>query len=1046
VKQDSENGQGSAADRSERRLLTVLCYDLVGSTDLLRKAGAEEYHELISAFQAEARQALTARSGVLLADAGDGGIALFPWEIDAKDAASLAIHAGLDLVEACRELGVERRRSDLHVRVGIASSIALLHGERVAQAAPDSVTALALALATRLQSMAEPDTVLASNRTRSLARRSHVFARQGMRQLKGFEESESVWRVLGRRREVDRFLAFGRINAPLIGRADELRSMRAAWDRAVAGHGGVVLIEGEAGIGKSRLLRELRRQARRQRTRVLQFQCLPGAADSTLNPMLQTLPGFDGGPSRWSSVQDVAALFKRYGVDDPDVVDVFAFLLGAADAAGGALKDAAHDVVQQRVDWAVQRALELVCAGGPALLAVEDVHWIDPTSRRLLRKVAALAGRCPLLLVLTTRPKAADEWLRIAGLDHIRLRSLDPHETRLAVAGMRPSAATPAAPDLLESIHRITGGMPLLIEEICQWMVENPGRGEAQLATAIAPDGSSILQAILDVRLGPLGRAREVAQAAAVAGPRCNLSLLCAMLPDLDAVSIADALQQLSEVGILAAVKSAADETFGFRHALIQETIEGALLRKPRRGFHRRLYAAVSDRPDLAPWITPATLAGHAEQAGLIEEAIGRFVAAGVERSARSAMAEAQSLLEHALELCERIDGSDLRERLTLSALAALGPVLTSTEGSGSPRAQKLYDEGVEIARRRPPAERAALFPLYWGWWFTGADVDNKRAQELLDELKDVDDPEIQLQLRHCVWAVDFYLGRHERCVGAVNAGMSLYGGGHGRGSVTLFGGHDAKVCGLSHRGLSEWLTGRVGSALRSVREACDWALETGHVGSIAHAYHNLAMLHCYRRDFPALRAAIDDFRRLTAKHSLRSLAATFEIFEGWCIGNAGDARQGQEKIRKGLAVHAELQTPEDYPVYCSMLAELLAQTGQIEEGLELLSRAEAQAEQSGHRYWLAALYHRRARLLAARGAEDAALAAALGKSLEIALAQNALSLLLDAFRTLVSLGVSPALEARYRPAVEQARSLLETDSAAMVNPEPVPPRRRVVG
>ena len=914
MKPESDNGQGSPADRSERRLLTVLCYDLVGSTDLLRRSDVEEFHELISAFQAEAKEALTARSGSLLVEMGDGGVALFPWELDAKDAASLAIHAGLDLVEGCRRFGLARRRTDVHIRVGIATSIALVHGARAVQT-PESVTALALALATRLQSMAEPDTVLVSNQTRGLARRSHAFVRQVTAQLKGFDESENVWRVLDRRRDVDRFLAFARLNAPLIGRAEEMRAIRGSWDRAVGGTGGVVLITGEAGIGKSRLLRELRRQTRQQRSRVLLFQCLPGAADSTLNPMLQSLPGLDAEHGRRLWVRDVADLFARNGVDDPDVINVFAFLLGAVDADGSALKDAAPDAIQQRIGWAVQRGLDLICARGPVLLAVEDVHWIDPTSRRLLLNVAERIDRYPLLLVMTTRPKPAPERLGVTRLNHVRLHSLDLDETRRAIAGMRPSALAPVAPDLLDSIYRITGGVPLLIEEICQWMIENPGREEAPLATATSPDGASILQTTLDVRLEPMGRAREVAQAAAVAGARFDLPLLRPMLPDLDPVFIAGALEQLSDAGILAPLKPSPDAAYGFRHALIQETIYSALLRKPRRAFHRRLYTALAADRTLAPWITVAALAGHAEQAGLLEEAIGRLVAAGVDCSARSAMAEAQSLLEHALALCERIEDPDLREQLRLSALAALGPVVTSAEGPASPRAQKLYEEGIEIARRRPVAERAALFPISWGWWFTGTDVNNKRAQALLDELKDVEDSEIQLQLRHCVWAVDFYLGRHESCVGAVNAGMSLYGGDHSRGSGTLYGGHDAKVCGLSHRGLSEWLTGRVASAVGSVTEACAWARETGHVGTIAHAYHNLAMLHCYRRDFAALNVAIADFRRLTAKHSLRSLAATFEIFEGWCIGNAGDPELGQEKIRSGLAVHAELQTPEDYPV-----------------------------------------------------------------------------------------------------------------------------------
>ncbi len=302
--------------------------------------------------------------------------------------------------------------------------------------------------------------------------------------------------------------------------------------------------------------------------------------------------------------------------------------------------------------------------------------------------------------------------------------------------------------------------------------------------------------------------------------------------------------------------------------------------------------------------------------------------------------------------------------------------------------------------------------------------------------MKDVEDSEVQLQIRHCIWAVDFYLGRHESCLAATDAGLPLYDPGRGREGLTLYGGHDAKVCGLSHRGLSLWFVGRPASAIRAVAEAKEWAKRTGHAGSIAHAYYNEVMLQCYRRDFDALRSVLVDMRRLTEEHRLRSLAAATEIFEGWAEGNAGRLDQGKEMIKRGLAVHAELQTPEDYPVYCGMLAELLALTGDFAAGLELLSAAEGEAEKAGHRYWLAALHHRRARLLYEEGAGDETVCEALVKSLDIASGQNAVPLLLDAYDTLLHLNLSPDIESRYRGRAERAREMLEPGAPLVVHPE----------
>ncbi|TJV10667.1 MAG: adenylate/guanylate cyclase domain-containing protein, partial [Mesorhizobium sp.] len=284
------NGNNASEARHERRILTALCYDLVGSTDLLAILDIEEFEELISAFQRAARQAVASCSGAVQVEVGDGGVALFPAEMDAKDAASLAIRAGLEIIDACRRVGSDKGRADLHVRVGIATSMTLIH-KGDADTGHDNVTGPAFAMATRLQAIAQPDTVVVSDATRNLARRSHVFSFRGTHAIKGFAEPELVWRALSHKREVDRFFAFGRLSSPLVAREAELATIAEAWASAVAGNGGVVVIEGEAGIGKSRILHEVRRRTRHQRAKLLFFQCTPGGLHSALHPLLQNVRG-----------------------------------------------------------------------------------------------------------------------------------------------------------------------------------------------------------------------------------------------------------------------------------------------------------------------------------------------------------------------------------------------------------------------------------------------------------------------------------------------------------------------------------------------------------------------------------------------------------------------------------------------------------------------------------------------------------------------------------------------------------------------------------
>ena len=428
----SGNGKSAFEAQHERRVLTALCYDLVGSTNLLAVLDIEDFQDLMAAFQQAARQAISSCSGTVKVEAGDGGIALFPAEIDAKDAASLAIRAGLEIIEACHRVGAENDRTDLHVRIGVATSMALIE-KSDADAGRETVTGPAFAMATRLQAIAQPDTVVVSDETRNLARRSHVFSFRGSHVIKGFAEPERVWRALSHKREVDRFFAFGRLSSPLVNREAELGTIAESWDRAVAGHGSVVLIEGEAGIGKSRILHEVRRRTRFERTKLLLFQCLPGDTLSTLHPLLQNVRGDVTSNEEPLSAAAVAEVFGDHDVHDTNVIDVFSFLLGAR-GANPALKEIDPEAIHDRANWAVRRSLEALCAGGPIVLVVEDVQWIDQTSRQLLEELAEHVRHCPALLIATARPGYAD-WLKGPDRASIALRPLNREETRQAISG-----------------------------------------------------------------------------------------------------------------------------------------------------------------------------------------------------------------------------------------------------------------------------------------------------------------------------------------------------------------------------------------------------------------------------------------------------------------------------------------------------------------------------------------------------------------------------------------------------------------------------------
>ncbi|MCZ4092235.1 ATP-binding protein [Sinorhizobium psoraleae] len=1010
--------RGSSVQDSERRIVTALCYDLVGSTNLMQLMDIEDYQELMTAFQVAARRSIASHSGIIQHEAGDGGVALFPIELDAKDAASLAIRAGLDIIDGCRRVGREAGRDDLHVRVGVATSIALVNEAKMENWTQEPVTGAALAMATRLEGIAVPDSVLVSEDTRNLAGRSHAFVFQGSKVLKGFSEPEKVWRAFGHKIEVNRFYAYGRLGGPFIGRESELAAITSVWNGVLAGQGEVVLIEGEAGIGKSRLLREVRRKTRDRRSKLFFFQCLPGGFRSTLHPLRNSLPGGISEAGGQLTAAAVANLFARNGIYDAEATDVFAYLLGAQ-GGNGLLSGSDPKAIRGKAHRAVFRALQAACRNGPVVVIVEDVHWIDPTSQDLLAEAAQAVRELPILLVITSRPRphpagsrlagGQAHWLDAANPTRLSLHALDRDETRLAIEARWPEHRLSVLPELFDVTERISGGVPLFIEEICQWVSENVGTDTMNLSESVKPSHVSAFEGILDARLQHLGPARDVARAGAIAGTQFTLPLLRALLPDFSKKSLASAADRLCETGFLMRMRAPGRVAFGFRHVLIQETIYNGLLRKQRQTLHRRLFGAVSQERHLAAWIDTGELAEHAERAGLLSNAVELFIAAGKESSSRSAMIEARQYLEHALALCERLGAGHAVEPLQLSALIALGPILTGLVGLNSPPARKLYEDGVEIARRQPMEDQYKWFPIYWGWWLTGADfrVMHDRALQVRTMLAETEDPEIRLQINHCIWAIDFNLGHHRETQAAIEAGLALYDEQSAKTGRTLYGGHDAKVCGLGQLALSLWLTGQSRSSDAALSKMITFVDRIAHTPSKAHSLDTEAVSAFYRDDFERLidiSGRMADFAR---KHEMQSLTGLSLLFEGWARAHLENLASGHRTFQSGLSLLKQLGAVIDLPIYLYMHATMLGLAQKYEAAIDVANEAIEKAKETHHAYWLAELYRCRAVLHARNNATKDVVVADLRSALEIAERQGATALLRRAQRSIRELGVA---------------------------------------
>jgi predicted ATPase/class 3 adenylate cyclase len=1000
-------GQPGTMPFGERREVTALCYDLIDSTKLLAHLDLEDFQDVIAGFQEQAGAAVRAYGGSVRETLGDdGGMAFFGYPLPMEDSATEAIQAGLDIVQACRELAARSGSGDLHVRIGIATSEVIVQD---AQGSTDAmVVGFAPALASRLQALAPPDTVVVSESTRAVARRHFTFQHLGTRTLKGLDEALPIWSVKRRSVGPSRFFASGKLRARMIGRDAELKQALKCWDEAAAGHGQALFVEGEAGIGKSRMLHEILRGTRGRRGRILLFQCSQRGMDSALAPLIDVVRSASGASDVGGelTVKQVGQLMHREGVHDPDVIEMIAFATGAAVQSVRIAGETGHQRIRDRIIWAIRRCIDTWCESGPVIVGIEDLHWADPTSQDVLKALAGWIQTKRILLLCTSRDPPS--WLESGPHIHrLHLDRLQAADTALLLSQLwstKEGSAIP--PEAVTLVHERTNGVPLFLEEVSQWLASSGEAGDWK--RALSGVRLSSFEKLLSARLGGLGPAKVVAQAAAAFGREFDEDLLREIVHDIPEEHVSASFGELVDANILVRRNVGPVPGYGFRHALIQESLYDSLLRKSRVSLHRQIYEAAANRTNGQIRMGAAILAEHADRAGLYVEAVTNYIAAAKESSRRSAMVEARNLLERARQIIEKILPGDEQERLELAVLAALGPVLTSTQGTKHPEACALYERAVEIARRRPASEQAGWFPIYWGWWYTGADfaVQHERAETVIAALRDVDDPEVQLQAQHCVWAIDFNMGHHDTCIAAVDKGLALYQSGRGRESLTLYGGHDPRVCGLGQKGLSLWFKGFPRQAVASVEESLQWANEIAHVGSLAHALDIAAMLHRYRGNLEALAETTGEMTRLTEAHDLHSLAAKALIFNGWRTARLGDPHEGRRSAEEGFAIQRRIGTREDFPVYSEMLAEILSLLPEADAAVGVLNEALEEAERTGHLYWLPELHRRRAQLAAALGAGGDDIAASLETALRLAHGQNAAALFVAACETALSLGV----------------------------------------
>ncbi len=937
--------------RAERRPLTIMFVDMVNSSHLGERLEPEDLLEVIRRYREYCATAITRYGGHIARLVGDGILAYFCYPVANENDPERAVRAALDITRRIEGL-VTPAGEPLSVRIGIATGRVIVSDLFAGGEDRRTIIGSTPNLAARLQGFAASGGTVISDETHEHIAALFACEDLGETPVRGFEQVRHIWRVLGEGTAPRTNLAhYRRQLTEFHNREDISRVLAEHWSRARDGHGNAVVVMGEAGIGKSRLLRQFLAKTAGAGTRVVHLAASDFDADSPLRPVITFLRNaarLDPEAPPAARLARLEAILAGNAAERRAALPPIAELLGIATEDAG-IEALAPELLRERLLATLVEQFLLMADAMPLIVVVEDLHWLDPTSRELLeRAVRAVAGHTALLL-LTTRPGFEASWLKDCAT-LLPLGRLPGDAVSKMVQSLFGDLVAP--PQLAGAIARRTDGVPLHIEAVARSLLQLPAlpeldEGQFEIADLAIP---ASLHESLMARLDRSGRAKEIAQVAAVAGRSVRRDVLVAVarLPDAD---IERALATLVEADLL--YPEAGGEVFTFTHALLRDAAYDSLLRDDRQSLHQRVAHALQELDPHTVQQQPEVLAHHLTEAALAEDAAQHWLEAARRSLARSALTEATRLLRRGLEALERLPPvrANLSLRLELSGL--LGPALIGLRGPGSPEAQELYAKAYAMCREVP--EEPSHFPIYWAWWRISSDFPVKRARtaELLARARSRSDPELLLQAHHCNWAQQFEAGDYARCCEHIDAGLEIYETGDFTHHARLYGNHDAKVCAHGELAQVLWMQARPISALVQEREALQWAERMDHLGSRVHAMDMQLLHQTFRRDHAAVRRLADELVTFTSSHGLADHRAKAFIFRGWAVAAQGDVAAGLHTLREGFERQQQIGTKEDFPIYSSLLAETLALAGQPDKAVELLAEQRREFEQLSLAVWM---------------------------------------------------------------------------------------------
>jgi class 3 adenylate cyclase/tetratricopeptide (TPR) repeat protein len=1012
---------------AELRQITVMFCDLVGSTQLSEKLHPEDLQTLIDAYREVCSSAIGRYGGQVASFAGDGVMAFFGWPRAHEDDAVRALHAGLETLSAVTNIPGPVR---LASRAGICTGRVVV--SQTGRGGPgESMQAVGETpnIAARLQTLAEPNTLVVSESTKRLTSAAFDFQDLGFKELKGITNPLRIYRVISAKNKGTRFeAAHASALSPLVGRSTELNLLLDRWQKAKEGDGQVILLSGIPGVGKSRLIYELKSNIRHEPHFLWSYQCSPYHSQSAFFPIIEQIERTAELRADDSDADKFAKLeaYLPGSTDDPgDSALLIANLLSISAEGRDELSKLSPQQIKNRTISKLIEMLLTFSAQRPMLCIFEDVHWIDPSTLELLELAISRIDRASVLLVVCHRPEFRRAWPSGANVTMHSLTRLSRSEVMRMIRDLFKDASMPQ--QILDQIIDKADGLPLFIEELTSGIVRVPTQrrpGEKDLERTTRLAALKVPETLHDALMERLDRVvrggRSVAQIAAVIGREFSYDLL-ALSSRTSEDDLRSALSLLEDADIIGRLEVSPSIRFAFKHVLLRDAVYDSLLRGKRREIHADIAAVLEDHFSELVENQPEILAHHYGEAGNNQAAIRWWRQSGRRAIANSANVEAISHLRNALRLLSFLPDTSERTKEEIEIQLALGIPLIAVRGYAAPETREAFARALALCSKlgNPPEYFQALFGLWGHSWMGGKnDQALAMAQEFISRSQTSTDSNLLMMAHRIMGSTLLTIGDFQSSRQHFEETIAL----SNTGSRPLYDLYmvEPQVASLLLLSWDLWFLGYPDQSLARASEALGLARNLAQPYSIAFAHYITSVVHLLRGDAGLARESAEQSLEISEEQRFSLYVLLSTISRGRALGEQGRAREARIEIQREIDEAHQRGVGFMRPMMCSWLADVHAESDENEIALSIVEQTLADMNDAMGRSWESELLRQRARFLLALDPTKVGEAESYLKSaIDVARRQNAKSLELRATTDLVILW-------RAQDRVDEARNLME--------------------